>query len=504
MKQVEKLLKNKYLFWAILLFAVGFPFIESFKSILEGSIPFWFDPARDFIMALENLKKLSLIGPPTGIPGIFYGPYWIWLISLAMLLTRDPRFIALLILTIPYFFIFPFILFKFRNIFGKTTCILLWLLFILSFSKYATFLWNPHLAALLFLSLVYLLVASPLNKLNKLLLAGLICGLIMNIHLSFGIGIAFASVLYIIIEEIKYSISNKAKWIQNMFNNFKFIPFYFLGIAFAFTPFILFESRHGFHQINAFVHTLRDAFFYNSSVVGQTGLNKAEIIVHFLSTVNILLQIPEWIVNKLFLLTGIYLLYQIIRGKLRLNVGERKLLLFLTLCSVSLVYLYLSSKNPVWEYHFIGVEIITLLSIGLAAKKFSLFRYGLIIWVSFLLLKNIVSFVSAPAANILATSSYATKKYIVELVYKDAAQKPFAVFAYSPSIYTYDYDYLFGWLGKHKLSSDLIYLIIPKSKEAIVTDFTNYRTPQNHYITLKEWHIVDGTTILKRGKIPLK
>ena len=60
-----------------------FPLFLSLKNIIQGNIPFWFDNARDFLLALGNLEKPTLIGPPTGIPGVFYGPYWIWLLSIS-------------------------------------------------------------------------------------------------------------------------------------------------------------------------------------------------------------------------------------------------------------------------------------------------------------------------------------------------------------------------------------------------------------------------------------
>src|SRR3989338_476175 len=108
-------------FRLILLFSFGFPLLLALSSVLTGSIPFWFDPGRDLMLASDNLHKLSLIGPPSGIPGFFYGPYWIWLLSLGMLFSRDPKIIAIIVLTIPYFVIFPFALYKLSQLLDKTT-----------------------------------------------------------------------------------------------------------------------------------------------------------------------------------------------------------------------------------------------------------------------------------------------------------------------------------------------------------------------------------------------
>jgi len=59
-------------------------------AIISGNISFWYDPARDMLSAWDNLHKLTLIGSTSGIPGIFYGPYWIWLLSIPIFFSKDP------------------------------------------------------------------------------------------------------------------------------------------------------------------------------------------------------------------------------------------------------------------------------------------------------------------------------------------------------------------------------------------------------------------------------
>src|SRR3989344_5586868 len=96
----------------IITLSILLPFFLFLNNIINGSIPFWFDPARDLLMALDNLKKPTLIGPPSGIPGIFYGPYWIWMASFSLIFSKDPRFTAVLVSFLPYFTVFPYILFR--------------------------------------------------------------------------------------------------------------------------------------------------------------------------------------------------------------------------------------------------------------------------------------------------------------------------------------------------------------------------------------------------------
>src|SRR4051794_6663508 len=126
---MSKLLKKNYLL-IVFLILIAVPLGMAIFDLYYKTIPFWYDPARDFLLALDNQKKLSLIGEPSGIPGLFYGPYWIWLISLALYFSHDPRVVQFLILTLPYFVVFPLILWKLRSVFDTKIIIALWSLFI--------------------------------------------------------------------------------------------------------------------------------------------------------------------------------------------------------------------------------------------------------------------------------------------------------------------------------------------------------------------------------------
>ncbi len=146
---------------AALILLVISPVIISLTDIWKGMIPFWYDPARDFLLALDHLNKPRLIGQETGIPGVFYGPFWIWFLSLGLLISKDPRFVATVVLTVPYFTLFPCVLYQLTKSYGKLVFLILWFLFIFSFRNYSTYLWNPHLAPLILLLNIYLLVQLP-------------------------------------------------------------------------------------------------------------------------------------------------------------------------------------------------------------------------------------------------------------------------------------------------------------------------------------------------------
>jgi len=438
------------------------------RSVILGTIPFWFDPARDLLRAWDNLSKPTLLGPSTGIPGVFYGPWWIWLLSLGLIISKDPRLITGLVLTLPYLTIFPWLLIK---LFRLKTGLILWVLFMITSAHYATHLWNPHLAPLILLGLIYLLIKVK-KEWKKIFLIGLLAGLLMNFHMSLGIGALVASGLFLLII---------TKWR---------IIWFGLGVGVAFVPTILFELRHGFHQSRIMIKTVLDSILYNSAVVGQTGLTREEIINKLWGLMSKLLQVPGELATAIYFLLGGLIIF----SWTKFDKQKKKLLILMGLLSLIVARIFLSTKNPVWEYHFIGGEIIILLIIGIIINRFKWLQRLLAVWVLILVLKELPNLTSAPEIGLRA------KRNIVEKILLDAGEKDFSFKAYSSSIYTYDYDYLFRWLAKGKKLEETrkIYLIIPETEKTIKLDFIEYKTPAKDYQTIEEWNMSDKTSVLVR------
>lgn len=466
------------------------PFIFTLKVLISGSIPFWFDPARDLILAQDNLHKLTLMGPSSGIPGVFYGPYWIWLLSVGRFFSANPRIIIFIALTIPYFVLFPLLLFRLRKVLGGAVAILLWLLFILNFGGFATQIWNPHLSPLLFLLLVTVLMDKEKKYTHFLL--GFIVGLILNFHIAFGIGVLLGTLIFLL-------LSSKKK--------LPALVLFCFGCGVIFLPSLFFEARHGFNQIHAVINTLMS----KGAVVSQTGLSKTEILLGFFVRFNEAVGIQSYITGLTVLVAGFVLFFLSLKQKgIHIEKDEKKLFQFLLLCLLGIFTVYVSSKNPVWKYHFVGVEIILSLLIGLVINKVSLLKVVLSIWVLFVLGLNSVAFIKGLIKPSDKTVSLANEQRVVETILADAGKKPYTVFIYNPAIYTYDYSYLFGWLGKKDVpwdpgrvvfNTDIAYLIFPPGMTQEARDgYVNYRTSNEFFETKKTWMGNDETVFLKRVK----
>jgi len=497
-------MKNK-LFWSIGLFSWLILAVFSLHPIITGAIPFWYDPARDMLSAWDNLHKLTLIGSTSGIPGIFYGPYWIWFLSIPVFFSKDPRLATFIVSFIPYMIFFPVILSRFKSYFENDIFLILWILFILTFQSYVIFIWNPNNSPLLFLLSIYLILSSLSQKtltggLKKVFLAGLATGLALNINLSFGSVFALSSVLFFLLNAALFLKGTLFTKIKSFF--FQLISF-LAGIILTFLPFFVFEVRHSFGQTKI---ALKALLHGGGGVVTIHGLNKWGIIESFFARWTELLHLPSGISLIILAILAIALLLLLLTKKISFSKSEKILSLFLFSLTLSCLGLYSSVRNPVWDYHFIGIEIFWMLLLGIFLIKIPYIKFIAYGWILLLIVMGTIGLLGSLKTPVLATDSLIAKEYMVKTISNDAKGKGYSVYAYSPSIYIYEYSYLFRWLAGKEVPYDPalirpgkeVYLILPPGKKAVLNDFINYRTPAKLYKTVKTWTIPNGTVILKR------
>jgi hypothetical protein len=485
------------------------PALIAVIAVLLGYVKFWYDPARDLLTAWDNIFKPTLIGPTSGVPGIFYGPYWIWLLSLGERVSKDPTIVALLTATIPYFVIFPFVWFKFSKFFGQQVVIIGWLLFILSTGfTYGTQLWNPYPAPLLTLVVIYLLIrynflSFSLPGVLVSFFVGFLLGLVINFHISFGIGFTFGVFIFLLWECIKPLFDKKKKNAKLIFIKISFLFITGLGIFVAFLPTLLFEIRHGFNQIQTLLH----AFSQYGNVVTTKGLSKYFIFTNFIDAFGQLLHLPTILAGVVLVTLIGFFIWLIANKKIQLNQSDIRVTHILLATLFGIGFIYFTAKNPVWAYHFIGVDIIFLITLTFLLSKLPLFKHAFILLLIYIIGISVYGLVHELSTR--GISVLDKQKEVVQTISKDAGTSPYTVFAYSPSIYSYEYAYLFRWIanknvpfdpGQNPTGSSTVYLIIPVKTNSEIQDFTNFRTPQKEYLTAKNWTLYNDVTIVKKIK----
>lgn len=485
----------------IVLFII--PFFIITEPVIKGAIPFWYDPGRDLLMAWDNLKKISLIGPTSGIPGIFYGPQWIWLLSIGVAISKDPRVVLFLIISLPYFVGIPLaIYFLNKSLLEKLTVPSMWILAIFCFSSYITQIWSPNLAPLLLFILLTLFYKTKEireeRNIKRFMIMGLIYGLLLNHHISLGVVFLVTWIIYFL-TTFFLSILNKKRLKENLLNWLVNTVSFWSGLMIMLLPFFLFEVRHGFMQIKSLIFTLSQS----TAVVGQIGISKYEIVQKFIERSSVALSIPQQfsIFVVVLIISGIF--FNLL--KKRFLKDDLKLLLFLVLNILSLFIVYFGTKNPVWNYHFISVEVVFLFLTLLAVKKNRILKYVLFSWAIILLINRTALFTqSLMKSN--KQGELMAKRSNVEFILNDTNNSSFIYYAKNPSIYSFDYDYLFRWIGEVKkkypdqnpISAVNTYIIVPADVKSDKLGFTLNRTPDEKYYTASEWMREDGTMIIKR------
>ncbi|MDD5147074.1 MAG: glycosyltransferase family 39 protein [Candidatus Daviesbacteria bacterium] len=193
-------------------------------------------------------KHIRLIGQETSINGLFIGPIFYYLISLALLFfNMDPRVANVVTVAVSLFtaLSFYFVISKF---FGKTAGLIISFLYSVSLGTALFDRWVVPTQPTLLWSIWYLYVLLSFLKGNFKVLPvlAILVGFIWHIH------IAFAPLLLLL--PLTIFLKRKAIRKSNFHLQFKNILLSSVIFFLLISPFLIFEVRHNFQQIKALTH----------------------------------------------------------------------------------------------------------------------------------------------------------------------------------------------------------------------------------------------------------
>lgn len=464
------------------------------SGILSNSFAFTYDVGRD-MLAVENIvvnHKITLLGPTTGVEGIFYGPWWYFILSIPFFIfSGNPQGIAF-----------------FMSIIGITAILLgytigkkiggvfLGIFFsaFISFSPIVIFsssqIWNPNLVPFLTL-LVFLMLYSlsfdskpETSKAKYLLLFGLLLGLIIDMEIVFGI-LLFLSICISLI-----FIFRKRSTIKEML-------FFALGLLFIFSPRIIFEVRHDFLMTKTFISTFSNGFmlpkqFYIFDAL-ISGLNS------LFSTWNATLVGQNSIVG--FILIIFVFLSLLFFYKKMENIQKQFIKTILIVIIIFLIGITFFDQ-AVWPHYLVGIPVfyILLVSLVINTTRIALKKTWIIFFILLVLFwininpMRVLDNIRKPLWEGNA-AVYRNQIAIIDYVYNEAKGKDFKYIVYTPAVHDYTYRYLFSWYGKKK------YGYIPSQKNTVlfyVILEPDYDLP----FRLKDWlKDREGDGIIQKEKI---
>ncbi len=485
----------------LLLILIGGAFLRLW-GMAHGNFAFTYDVGRDLLAVQKMIEqqKFSLLGPTTGVEGVFYGPWWYLFLAIPFFLTGGNPYVIVSIIAVLGVSV-VFMGFLLGREFGGQTLGLLLALFIAftpPFISFSTQIWSPDLLPpfMIFTLVVsYLLFKGTIKNKFWWLFLGLSATLTFEMEASFGFFFLTATTLMVLI----FPFPRK-----KTINTF----FFFWGIILIEGFRMVFELKHNFLQTKSLIK------------VFQTTTSGEE--ESFLIKINdtLLLFWQKWIEtlgggNFLISLITLFFTFGIIFFFWKKTAKENRFLAKFLLLIFSLTFAgFIFYPRALWLHYFIGLPLIYLFLFFLALSSFlarskSLKRRFLICLIFSLAFyasnpTEIYQSIKAPLFKGDA-AVFRNQLKVVDAVYNDAGGKRFNYVAYTPPIHPYTWQYLFSWYGRNKYSylpsqekANFFYLIIEPDFEhpERLEDWLKLRAGDGKFI--KTEVIAGGITLEKR------
>ena len=360
---LSKILNRNFL---ILLIIVVLGSLLRLWGVLTNSFAYTYDVGRD-MLALWNIvvnHDLMFIGATTGIQGVFYGPWWYYmLVPFFVIFRGDPAGIALTMSLVGIAsIILSFIIGRKigGNILGFSIAALVSISpALISLSAQ---IWNPNIAPFFVLLTFYSLYKIySLEKANNkyFFILGILLSINIDIEILWGLlftlGIVFSLIL----------ILNKRIKIKQ-------IIYFLIGVLVVASPRIVFELKHGFLMTKSFITFLTNK---NSTEDPVTFIQLLENRVFsfvdlFSSSVTFNSQLMAFVII-VFTLGGLILFY-----KKSSDIIKKFIVTLLTIVAVFFVGTIIFSR-ALWPHYLVGLPVVYIflfaISLYLFSKKMNTF-----------------------------------------------------------------------------------------------------------------------------------
>ena len=490
-------MKKHWLLILILLFGL---FFRTYRT--SNLMGFYFDQGRDakVIWDLWHNNKFFLIGPTTGIEGIFLGPFYYYLIAPAYLLGGgNPVWPAVELVIINILGIF--VVYKIGEIyFSRTSGIIA--AFLLAFSHRLVqdhrWLSNPTplpLLAAIAVFIILKIINSQARAIHYLIL-GLVLGLSLQLEAASAIFFLPATALIFIL------------FYRSIFRKLIYLLHLVLTFSLTLIPQLYFNFRHENIIFQAFQRFLISEKSFQPTLSGfYTDRLRYYYQVFFEKLINDNNLLP------LFILLIIFLLLFTITKLVNKNIGV--LLVWIITPLVFLLF-YHGNYGFIWGYYFTGVIPVFILlfsyilSLGIAQKGFACaVVVVLLLLFSYDNTLHLKKFLTTDLKD-PTTISFDNSLSAVDWVYQDAKNTPFNVDAYVPPVIPHAYNYLFLWRGSTKYHVLPQQILVPRLYTVIEQDpphperLEQWLTRQQNYAQVGTEITFGGVSAQRRARYQTK
>ncbi len=423
---------KKIPYLALLVFIILGLYLRIYGT-LNGYFAFTYDQGRDLLVLKDIVTSgnIRLIGPTSGIEGVFHGVWWYWLlVPFYIIFQGDPKFIitafgilSSLVIVVAFYLGKMMKDWKLGIIFAGLSATSQ------HFISVAAQLWNPNMLPLLIMMYLICLWIF-LKRTGHFYWCAFFLGAIFEFHIGFGGMLILATILAIIFTKTFLSIKES------------FLSF--VAFCLWLLPRLIFDLRHDFLQTKSIIKYLQHP---------QAVQNQLPLFSRLIDRLKTFWDafIYAYANNQTIIYILLVLLCFIFMIKVFQNKQDKVFLRFNLILLLGILFLATLYQNALWDYYLIGIPAMLLPFVSLVLYQIVKWRPP-IGWLIFLILLivNISPgnfFKPAWAGD---ASVYFNQIKVIDEIYRHAQNQPFNVSVYSPSSIDYNYEYLFSWYGQKK------------------------------------------------------
>ncbi len=324
---------------------------------IEGYMTFLGDEGRDVLVVYNILHgDFTLLGPTASVGGFFMGPiYYYFMAPFLWLFNYNPVGPAIMVALFGIATVW--LVYKVGSeFFGKKTAIIAASLYSISplVIAYSRSSWNPNLMPFFSLLTVYVLYkAVKKNRIYLFMLTGFLFGITIQLHyISLFLGTAV--VFFILLRTILGRLNIISRLLKSYF-------LILLGFIVGWSPFLGFEFRHGFPNLNSILNFVLHSGETggNSNFIGTIGnvffRMFGRLLTNFPPPEQVALgahaNIAAWYYLSFLLgiITASFFVYQLFKSYKKENFDK---FLLITLWFFIGIFLFGFYKKPIYDYYF--------------------------------------------------------------------------------------------------------------------------------------------------------
>ncbi len=466
---LKEIRKHSY-FYFLLLFVILVGFVLRIYRI-DQLLGFYYDQGRDALVIWDLIyhHKFFLIGPTTGIEGIFRGPWYYWLITPFYWLGKGNPIYPSVFLSLTTVTAIGFSYYLGYKIQSRLTGLMAAVIAAFSFYLVYASRWLSNPTPMILLSVVMvwgMLQVAEGRKWGWPVIA--FCSGLSLFNFGSSGELFYFPALFVF-----------AVWQRKNWPDRRNLILSILLFAATFSPLVIFDLKHqgilrtNFYQSfvseksftwpTKYLFENRIDFYYNAfTKIIFDYRGNTEKAIFLIITGWFLISLPKYVRNK---------------GK--------AILILLLASPVFGLFFYQGNYTVLYDYYLTGYFLIFTLLLAITLGDIWKFWLGkiFVIYFIFLFLNANISLLVPRLNDRLKgeeSIAFVNQKEAIAWIYGDAKEKNFNVDVYVPPVIPYAYDYLFKWLGTTK------YRKLPDESRVNLL-YTLYEVDPSHPERLKAW-----------------